>query len=145
MLGFGFGFWFGFNLSPWTDERLSKCSKRENSLTAKWKNSMHPAENANWLPGLGLIHISEPPASQPASQRATGSRFCLGSWLRFPNLILDCHGCWPEWKSSRCTFVQLDFAITSAVQVRIAKINVSPAWVSTMMWAGDGDDSARYP
>jgi len=105
VLGFGFGFWFGFNLSPWTDERLSKCSKRENSLTAKWKNSMHPAENANWLPGLGLIHISEPPASQPASQRATGSRFCLGSWLRFPNLILDCHGCWPEWKSSRCTFV----------------------------------------
>lgn len=71
MLGFGFGFWFGFNLSPWTDERLSKCSKRENSLTAKWKNSMHPAENANWLPGLGLIHISEPPASQPASQLAS--------------------------------------------------------------------------
>lgn len=32
---------------------------------------MHPAENANWLPGLGLIHISEPPASQPASQLAS--------------------------------------------------------------------------
>jgi len=92
------------------------------------------------LPGLGLIHISEPPASQPASQPATGSRFCLGSRLGFPNLILDrlAYVLAMAVGQNENALLQLDFAIaittlwtaahqTSGVQVRIAKINVSTA------------------